>query len=86
MKLSAIVVAFLLPFPFSNAVAQSVNDAQIASIVVTIFARIDGCRNGAPSTSVPKRIRSVIDASPAIAVSGSIDAIGAGSSPYRPKE
>ena len=35
MKLSAIVVAFLLPFPFSNAVAQSVNDAQIASIVVT---------------------------------------------------
>ena len=35
MKLSAIVVAFLLSFPFSNAVAQSVNDAQIASIVVT---------------------------------------------------
>jgi putative membrane protein len=35
MKLSTIVVAFLLSFPFSNAVAQSVNDAQIASIVVT---------------------------------------------------
>ena len=35
MKLSAIVVAFLLSFPFSNTVAQSVNDAQIASIVVT---------------------------------------------------
>ena len=35
MKLSAIVVPFLLSFPFSNAVAQSVNDAQIASIVVT---------------------------------------------------
>ena len=35
MKLSAIVVAFLLSFPFSNAFAQSVNDAQIASIVVT---------------------------------------------------
>ena len=35
MKLSAIVVAFVLSFPFSNAFAQSVNDAQIASIVVT---------------------------------------------------
>ena len=35
MKLSAIVVAFLLWFPFSNAFAQGVNDAQIASIVVT---------------------------------------------------
>ena len=35
MRLSAIVVAGLLSFPFSNASAQSVNDAQIASIVVT---------------------------------------------------
>jgi len=35
MKVSAIVVAGLLSFPFSNAVAQSVNDAQVASIVVT---------------------------------------------------
>ena len=35
MKMSAIVVACLLSFPFSNASAQSVNDAQIASIVVT---------------------------------------------------
>ena len=35
MKVSAIVVAGLLSFPFSNASAQSVNDAQIASIVVT---------------------------------------------------
>lgn len=35
MKVSAIVVAGLLWFPFSNASAQSVNDAQIASIVVT---------------------------------------------------
>ena len=35
MKVSAIVVAGLLSFPFSNVSAQSVNDAQIASIVVT---------------------------------------------------
>jgi putative membrane protein len=35
MKVSAIVVAGLLTFPFSGASAQSVNDAQIASIVVT---------------------------------------------------
>ena len=35
MKVSAIVVACLLSFPFSHASAQSVNDAQIASIVVT---------------------------------------------------
>jgi putative membrane protein len=35
MKVSAIVGAFLLSFTFSNASAQSVNDAQIASIVVT---------------------------------------------------
>ena len=35
MKVSAIVVACLLSFPFSQASAQSVNDAQIASIVVT---------------------------------------------------
>ena len=35
MRVSAIVVAGLLSFPFSNASAQSVNDAQIASIVVT---------------------------------------------------
>jgi putative membrane protein len=35
MKVSAIVVTGLLSFPFSNASAQSVNDAQIASIVVT---------------------------------------------------
>ena len=35
MKVSAIVVAGLMSFPFSNASAQSVNDAQIASIVVT---------------------------------------------------
>lgn len=35
MKVSAIVVAGLLSFPFSHAFAQSVNDAQIASIVVT---------------------------------------------------
>lgn len=35
MKVSAIVVACLLSFPFSDASAQSVNDAQIASIVVT---------------------------------------------------
>ena len=35
MKVSAIVVAGLLSFPFSSASAQSVNDAQIASIVVT---------------------------------------------------
>jgi putative membrane protein len=35
MKVSAIVVACLFSFPFSSASAQSVNDAQIASIVVT---------------------------------------------------
>jgi len=35
MKVSAIVVAGLLSFPFSHASAQSVTDAQIASIVVT---------------------------------------------------
>lgn len=35
MRVSAIVVAGLLSFPFSHASAQSVNDAQIASIVVT---------------------------------------------------
>jgi putative membrane protein len=35
MKVSAIVVACLLSFPISNASAQNVNDAQIASIVVT---------------------------------------------------
>ena len=35
MKVSAIVVVGLLSFPFSNASAQSVNDAQVASIVVT---------------------------------------------------
>ena len=35
MKVSAIVVVGLLSFPFSSASAQSVNDAQIASIVVT---------------------------------------------------
>ena len=35
MKVSAIVVAGLLSFPFSSASAQSINDAQIASIVVT---------------------------------------------------
>jgi putative membrane protein len=35
MKVSAIVVAGLLSFPFSHASDQSVNDAQIASIVVT---------------------------------------------------
>jgi putative membrane protein len=35
MKVSAIVVAGLLSFLFSHASAQSVNDAQIASIVVT---------------------------------------------------
>jgi putative membrane protein len=35
MNVSAIVVAGLLSFPFSGASAQSVNDAQIASIVVT---------------------------------------------------
>ena len=35
MKVSALVVAGLLLFPFSNVSAQEVNDAQIASIVVT---------------------------------------------------
>jgi putative membrane protein len=35
MKVSAIVVAFLLSFPFSNASAQGVSDAQIASSVVS---------------------------------------------------
>src|SRR5688500_9924935 len=35
MRLSAIVVAGLLSFPFSTVSAQSINDAQIASIVVT---------------------------------------------------
>ena len=35
MKVSALVVAGLLLFPFSNVLAQEVNDAQIASIVVT---------------------------------------------------
>jgi putative membrane protein len=35
MKVLAIVVAGLLSFPFSSASAQSLNDAQIASIVVT---------------------------------------------------
>jgi putative membrane protein len=35
MKVSAIVVAGVMSFAFSNASAQSVNDAQIASIVVT---------------------------------------------------
>ena len=35
MKVSALVVAALLLFPLSNVLAQEVNDAQIASIVVT---------------------------------------------------
>jgi putative membrane protein len=35
MKMSVIVVAGLLWFPFTGVSAQSVNDAQIASIVVT---------------------------------------------------
>jgi putative membrane protein len=35
MKVPAIVVAGLLLFPFASVSAQSVNDAQIASIVVT---------------------------------------------------
>jgi putative membrane protein len=35
MKVSALVVAGLLLFPFSNVSAEVVNDAQIASIVVT---------------------------------------------------
>jgi putative membrane protein len=35
MKMSAIVVAGILSFPFASASAQGVNDAQIASIVVT---------------------------------------------------
>jgi putative membrane protein len=35
MKISAIVVAGLFSFPFASVSAQSVNDAQIASIVVT---------------------------------------------------
>ena len=35
MKVSALVVAGLLLFPFSSVLAQEVNDAQIASIVVT---------------------------------------------------
>ena len=35
MKVSAIVVAGLLSFPFASVSAQGVNDAQIASIVVT---------------------------------------------------
>jgi putative membrane protein len=35
MKASAIVVAALLSFPFASMSAQGVNDAQIASIVVT---------------------------------------------------
>ena len=35
MKVSALVVAGLMLFPFSNVLAQEVNDAQIASIVVT---------------------------------------------------
>jgi putative membrane protein len=35
MKMSAIVVAGLLVFPFSGASAQVITDAQIASIVVT---------------------------------------------------
>ena len=35
MKMSAIVVAGILSFPFASVSAQGVNDAQIASIVVT---------------------------------------------------
>jgi hypothetical protein len=35
MKVSAVVVAGLLSFPFASVSAQGVNDAQIASIVVT---------------------------------------------------
>lgn len=35
MKVSVIVVAGLLSFPFAGMAAQSVNDAQIASVVVT---------------------------------------------------
>src|SRR5688572_16003329 len=35
MKASAIVVAALLSFPFASMSAQGINDAQIASIVVT---------------------------------------------------
>ena len=35
MKMSAIVVAGIVSFPFASASAQGVNDAQIASIVVT---------------------------------------------------
>jgi hypothetical protein len=50
MKVSAIVVAGLLSFPFTNASAQSVNDAQIASIVVTT-----------QSTSMQESSRSTVD-------------------------
>jgi putative membrane protein len=35
MKMSAIVVASIVSFPFASVSAQGVNDAQIASIVVT---------------------------------------------------
>ena len=42
-----------------------------------------GWRNGAQSTSVPRRTRDVIAASPASAVIGSIAGIGVGSPPYR---
>ena len=57
MKVSAIVVAGLLSFPFSSASAQSVNDAQIASIVVTANQVDIDAANLAKSRSTNKDVK-----------------------------
>ena len=51
------------------------------SIVSAIFARSAGWRNGAQSTSVPRRTREVMAASAASDVRGSTAGIGVGSPP-----
>ena len=56
------------------------------SIDAAVLARSAGWRNGAHSTSVPIRTRSVTAAIPASVVSGSSDAIGDGSAPYLANE
>ncbi len=65
------------PIPRSN------RPPLIRSIVAAIFARSAGWRNGADSTRLPRRARSVTAASPASAVMASSEAIGEGSTPYR---
>ena len=55
MKMSAIGVAAILSFPFASVSAQGVNDAQIASIVVTANqVDIDAGKLAASRSSQPR--------------------------------